>query len=43
MADHPKLTVLYEKLRGKTFEIDKDQMSIGRRDGMDIHITLTEE
>ena len=38
MADHPKLTVLFEKLRGKTFEIDKDQMSIGRRDGMDICI-----
>ncbi len=36
MAGNPKLTVLFEKLRGKTFEIDKDEMSIGRRDGMDI-------
>lgn len=38
MADHPKLTVLFEKLRGKTFEIDKDEMSIGRRDSNDICI-----
>jgi len=36
MADNPKLTVLHEKLRGKVFELDKDQMSIGRRDGNDI-------
>ena len=27
MADNPKLTVLYEKLRGKVFELNKDQMS----------------
>ena len=38
MADNPKLTVLYEKLRGKVFELNKDQMSIGRRDGNDIVI-----
>ena len=38
MADNPKLTVLFEKLRGKTFEIDKDEMSIGRRDSNDICI-----
>lgn len=38
MADNPKLTVLFEKLRGKTFELDREQMSIGRRDGMDICI-----
>ena len=38
MADYPKLTVLFEKLRGKTFELNKEQMSIGRRDGNDICI-----
>ncbi len=38
MSENPKLTVLFEKLRGKTFELDKDQMSVGRRDGMDICI-----
>ncbi|MDR0931685.1 MAG: FHA domain-containing protein [Victivallales bacterium] len=38
MADYPKLTVLYEKLRGKVFELNKDQMTIGRRDGNDIVI-----
>ena len=36
MTKNPKLTVLYEKLRGKTFEIDKETMSIGRRDTADI-------
>ena len=35
---NPKFTVLYEKLRGKTFEIDRDAMSIGRRDTMEICI-----
>ena len=35
---NPKFTVLYEKLRGKTFEIDRDAMSIGRRETMDICI-----
>ncbi|MBQ4336116.1 MAG: FHA domain-containing protein [Lentisphaeria bacterium] len=38
MAENPKLTVLHEKLRGKTFILDKDQMSAGRRDSMDICI-----
>ncbi|MPN01957.1 hypothetical protein SDC9_149170 [bioreactor metagenome] len=38
MADNPKLTVLHEKLRGKVFELNKDQMTIGRRDGNDIVI-----
>jgi len=38
MAGNPKFTVLYEKMRGKSFDIDRDIMSIGRRDGMDICI-----
>jgi len=38
MAGNPKFTVLFEKMRGKSFEIDRDIMSIGRRDGMDICI-----
>ena len=38
MAENPKLTVLHEKLRGKTFVLDKEQMSAGRRDSMDICI-----
>ena len=38
MSDNPKLTVLFEKLRGKTFVLDKEQMSAGRRDAMDICI-----
>lgn len=38
MAGNPKFTVLFEKLRGKTFELTEDVMSIGRRDGMDICI-----
>jgi pSer/pThr/pTyr-binding forkhead associated (FHA) protein len=36
MGKNPKFTVLYEKLRGKMFEIDKDVMSIGRKDENDI-------
>lgn len=36
--NNPKFTVLFEKLRGKTFEISRDAMSIGRRDTMDICI-----
>ena len=36
MAGKPKLTVLHEQLRGQTFELDRDALSIGRRDGMDI-------
>ncbi len=38
MADNPKLTVMHEKFRGKVFEINKDEMSIGRRDTNDICI-----
>ncbi len=38
MAENPKLTVLCEKLRGKTFELDKELMTAGRKDGMDICI-----
>ena len=36
MGNNPKFTVLFEKLRGKMFEIDKDVMSIGRKDENDI-------
>ncbi len=36
MADNPKLTVLFEKLRGKTFELDKELMTCGRKEEMDI-------
>ena len=36
MATIPKLTVLFEKLRGQTFQLDKDTLSIGRKDEMDI-------
>ena len=39
MAGTPKFTVLHEKFRGKTFTIDKETMSIGRREGVDIHIS----
>ena len=35
---NPTFKVLYEKLRGKTFEINRDAMSIGRRETMDICI-----
>lgn len=38
MANNPKLTVLHEMMRGKTFELDKEVMSIGRRESMDICI-----
>lgn len=38
MAENPKLTVLFEKLRGKTFELDKPEMTAGRSDAMDICI-----
>ena len=37
----PKFTVLYEKLRGQVYELDRETMSIGRRDGMDICIKDT--
>jgi len=36
MAKNPKFTVLYEKLRGQSFEIDQETMSIGRRNTADI-------
>ena len=36
MGNNPKFTVLFEQLRGKTFEIDRDVMSIGRKDENDI-------
>ncbi len=38
MANNPKLTILFEKMRGLVFELDKDMLSVGRRDGMDICI-----
>ncbi len=38
MAKNPKLTVLYEKLRGQSFEIDRETMSIGRRETADIRL-----
>ena len=36
MAGNPKLTVLFEKLRGKTFEIDKEVVTIGRKEENDV-------
>ena len=38
MEKKPKFTVLYEKLRGKSFEIDRETMSIGRKDSADIQL-----
>lgn len=38
MEKNPKFTVLFEKLRGKSFEIDQEVMSIGRKDSADITI-----
>ncbi len=38
MASNPKLTVLHEQFRGKVFELDKEVMSAGRKDGVDICI-----
>ena len=38
MAVNPKFTVLHEEMRGQTFELDKESMSIGRRSSMDICI-----
>lgn len=38
MAKNPKFTVLYEKLRGQSFEIDRETMSIGRRETADIRL-----
>ena len=36
MATTPKFTVLFEKLRGQTFQLDKEVLTVGRKDGMDI-------
>ena len=38
MEKNPKFTVLYEKLRGKSFEITGEVMSIGRKDSVDIQL-----
>ncbi|MCP3967324.1 MAG: FHA domain-containing protein [Lentisphaerae bacterium] len=38
MSGKPKLIVLSEKLRGKSFELDKDVVSVGRTDKTDICI-----
>ena len=38
MATKPKLIVLSEKLRGKSFELDKDTVTVGRTDKSDICI-----
>ena len=38
MAKTPRFTVLHEKFRGKTFDLEKDVISIGRKDTMDICI-----
>lgn len=38
MEKYPKFTVLYEKLRGKSFEINCETMSIGRKDSADIQL-----
>ena len=39
MGKNPKLTILSEQLRGKTFELDKDQHTVGRIEERDICIT----
>ncbi len=36
MSKTPKLTVLFEKFRGQIFNLEKDTITIGRRDDMDI-------
>ena len=38
MGKNPKLTILFEKMRGRVFELDKDVLSAGRKDGVDICI-----
>ena len=38
MANNPKLTILFEKMRGMVFELDKDEMTVGRKEEMDICI-----
>ncbi|MCI7643113.1 MAG: FHA domain-containing protein [Lentisphaeria bacterium] len=41
MAGNPKLIILSERLRGKSFELDKDVMSAGRNEQRDICIKDT--
>lgn len=41
MAGNPKLIVLSEKMRGKSFELNKDVMSAGRVEQRDIYIKDT--
>ena len=38
MANNARFTVLHEKMRGKIFEIDRDSMTIGRKDSNDISL-----
>ena len=38
MENYPKFTILAEKLRGRTFEISKAEMSIGSHEDNDICI-----
>ena len=38
MGKNPKLTILFEKMRGRVFELDKEVLSAGRKDGVDICI-----
>ncbi|MEA4861907.1 MAG: FHA domain-containing protein [Victivallaceae bacterium] len=38
MAQTPKLVMLSEKLRGKSFDLDKDLLTVGRREPCDIVI-----
>jgi len=38
MSQTPKLVLLSESLRGKSFELDKDLLTVGRRDPCDIVI-----
>ncbi|MEG1980327.1 MAG: FHA domain-containing protein, partial [Victivallaceae bacterium] len=41
MAGNPKLIILSERLRGKSFELNKDVMSAGRSEQRDICIKDT--
>ena len=38
MGKNPKLTILFEQMRGRVFELDKEVHSAGRKDGVDICI-----
>ena len=38
MAQNPKLVLLSEKLRGKSFELDREMLTVGRREQCDICI-----